>query len=429
MMKKIIYILLFIGLSGYSQGFDGFLLASRQQFENETLPADPILNSLIASYSFEETNSVMLDDLGTHNGTHTIAPVVTGANGNARFYNGYNAGSGGFSEVPFHADFKPTSNEITLMVDFYPTAAGGGSTSNIVGLFETDQTGVQHYYLGHRSSNVIRGRIITDSAEPTDFNTTGVVILNQWNRVMLRWKAGETIKVTINGVTEVSPATKTGTWTAPEFPFIISMNPANPGANGRAITGRVDNIMLWGRQLSDTEVTQMNTTNPTYSELANPVPTNFYTLANAANPNSEVNATTGVSPDANFGVTSVSTTPTAYNGTNSLKFIRSGTNGVSYNSYIVLSGLTIGATYEVKVWINRVQGDSFALSYPDWFGWTTSQTSATINSGSVPLDTWTEYTFTGLVPTQTDPAIVVASYTNTLVGDAIAIDNIIITEL
>jgi hypothetical protein len=56
MMKKLIYILLFIGLSGYSQGFDGFLLASQAQFANESAPN--VYNWADAADPYNEANSV-----------------------------------------------------------------------------------------------------------------------------------------------------------------------------------------------------------------------------------------------------------------------------------------------------------------------------------------------------------------------------------
>lgn len=41
------------------------------------------------------------------------------------------------------------------------------------------------------------------------------------------------------------------------------------GANNRRFQGRLDNAMLWNRRLTDAEVTQLFSANPTYLDLTN----------------------------------------------------------------------------------------------------------------------------------------------------------------
>ena len=81
-MKKLIYILLFIGLSGYSQGFDGFLLASRQQFENE-VGGGPIelYTQGDAADTVTETNTRGAGWFNDSGGSTTLTSVVDGYSG------------------------------------------------------------------------------------------------------------------------------------------------------------------------------------------------------------------------------------------------------------------------------------------------------------------------------------------------------------
>jgi hypothetical protein len=55
-MKNILYIVLLIGSSGYSQGFDALLIASQAQFANEAAPN--VYNWADAADAYNETNTV-----------------------------------------------------------------------------------------------------------------------------------------------------------------------------------------------------------------------------------------------------------------------------------------------------------------------------------------------------------------------------------
>ena len=154
----------------------------------------------------------------------------------------------------------------------------------------------------------------------------------------------------------------------------------------------------------------------------------FYTMANAANSIAEVNATTGTSTGStNFGVTSVSSTPTAYNGTYSLKFTHAGPDNTLYYRRIEVTGLTIGETYEVHIWGNRISGGNFQLSLRSYLGWTES-TYAPLIGGSTTANTWYEYILTGIA-SSTTAYIDLQANTNADTGNAFAIDNISIIKV
>jgi hypothetical protein len=181
--------------------------------------SDPILNDLIVAYSFENITT-LTDNLGVHNGTNYNTTTEVGLEGNAR---------------------------------------------GIIGLMQA-YGGNNVYYIGHKSSGAIRGRIYTTITNT--FDSTLIANLNQWNRIVMRWKSGEPIKINLNGTEQESPII-TGTPTVAGLDMAVSMDPAwGATSDVRQITGRVDEAMIWRRKLSDAEVTQLFTGNPTYAELS-----------------------------------------------------------------------------------------------------------------------------------------------------------------
>ena len=231
-----------------------------QRQQNISTGPDPILEGLVFSSAFENT-TVWTDDLGLNDGIHTNTSTGTGANGDARVYDGATS----FSTALYSSDFDITDS-VTVMVDFYPTANGQSSTSNVIALFQA--TGGNHiYHIGHKSDNTIRGRIYTSTFN--DLITTETIPLNEWSRIILRWQNGEPIRLVIDGGTEESGSNLSGTPPTPGLPLGVSMDP-NWGATSdvRQITGRVDNTMIWTRKLTDVEVDQLFDGNPTYAELS-----------------------------------------------------------------------------------------------------------------------------------------------------------------
>jgi hypothetical protein len=225
---------------------------------------DPLLEGMIAAYSFEDNNR-LLDELGKHHGLNT-STVLTGSvdinSGNSLYYD---IASDSDSAVSHSTDFDiDGTSAVTLMCDMYPTANGGSATSNVCALFEA--LGGNHiYHIGYDSSNRIRGRIYTTTN--TDKITTATVPLNEWRRVMLRWTSGEPIRIQIEGEVEESGSDLTGTPTTRTLPFCISMPSFMTGYVNRQFAGRVDNVMVWKRKLSDAERDRLFDTKLTFKDL------------------------------------------------------------------------------------------------------------------------------------------------------------------
>jgi hypothetical protein len=238
----------------------------QQNFINSAIP-DPVLIGLRAAYEFEDTDSTFTDAAGSFNGI-SVNTISTGSiNGNSLYYD---IGDNAYSSVlsgSHVGEFEMTgSNALTMMVDIYPTANGGSSTSAVAALFKLT-SGNHVYSLGYNSANQIRGRVYTTTNQ--DKITTTTAPLNQWSRVMLRWANGEPIRISISGSAEESGSVVTGQITNDDLGlgFHISTPSNFSGAANRQFEGRVDNLMLWERKLTDAERDQLFTGNPTYSEL------------------------------------------------------------------------------------------------------------------------------------------------------------------
>jgi hypothetical protein len=161
------------------------------------------------------------------------------------------------------------------------------------------------------------------------------------------------------------------------------------------------------------------------AQFANEAPTNFYTLANAANPNSEVNAATGISGgNTNWTATSVTTNPTPQNGAYALKVSKI-TASSEVTTYINLTGLTASVTYKIEIYGMKVNSGNWQVQCRSWEGW---DSDVSINYQSATTNVWTYGTMTAISNTS-NPTILIYATTAGNGETAFAIDNIIITEL
>lgn len=152
-------------------------------------------------------------------------------------------------------------------------------------------------------------------------------------------------------------------------------------------------------------------------------PANLYTLANAANPDSEVNATTGAGNNSRTTWSSVATTPSPQNGTHSLKLTYTGGTVTGYG-FITFAGLEIGKTYKISFYVYEGASTSGGQVYLN----ATSGWSANVATGGIPTGVWTHYELTSIAATTT-PSMYCYIDDQAVNGDYIAIDNVIITEV
>ena len=248
-------------------GFIYILNQLRQENFNNTYGIDPILDGLLGAWDFE-TNPTVLDLTGSIDGTVISGSLAAGANGN---------GIGVSSSVDAWIDFGNPSayhslDEITVFIDFYPTAVGESGVSLIFGTPYTE-TGGYAWNLGWNSSGQVRGRINNTIATNYTIVSTNTYSLNTWHRLALRWAGnGTPVDIFIDGVDEYNSGNVSGSMRTSILGMMASLDLSYSGASTRQISGRLDNAFVWNRGLSDTEVTQMFTGNPTFADLYNTAP-------------------------------------------------------------------------------------------------------------------------------------------------------------
>jgi len=222
-------------------------------------PLSGYLTGLMFAYSMESTGT-LVDDTGTNNGTNTDVSSVTGRNGNGYQYNGTSS----VSTANNTTSLSSPSTEVTLMADIYPTAAGQGSTTVIVGK-AMDSSGTQTYAIGFNSSRQIRFRIGNTSYTVQDATTSGTLTLDQWTRVICVYSSGTLRRVNIG--------TSSQTFDNVTFTIVNNTDPLTIGsgwdaaAANRRFTGTLDNVMAWNRALTSTEIDDLASNLYTYSDF------------------------------------------------------------------------------------------------------------------------------------------------------------------
>lgn len=241
-----------------------------QEFQNQASTEqagggspDPILNGIFAAYDFE-TNPTVLDLVGSINGTGTSGTTLeTGPNGNAIGVESVTNSS--WIDFGNNATWDELT-EITVFIDWYPTAVGESGTSNVFGNFWS-ASGNHAWHIGWRADQGFRGRISDVTSNKDAISASTGYALNTWHRVALRWQGNGTApEIWVNGVQTTGGTTAGAMRTALEGTQ-VSMDGAYAGAGTRQATGYVDNAFIWDRALTVAEMTQMFTGNPTYAEL------------------------------------------------------------------------------------------------------------------------------------------------------------------
>lgn len=146
---------------------------------------------------------------------------------------------------------------------------------------------------------------------------------------------------------------------------------------------------------------------------------NYYTTANAANPDSEVNATTGTSSMTTVTWASSATSP--QNGSYMLEMTSGGASPGVCRGLIEITGLTIGVTYTVTAYVKEITGLSWEIYLNSADGWlATAAQNITANG------VWVEYSLSAEADATT-AYIRLYGTSSANNGDKMGIDNIRVT--
>ena len=206
---------------------------------------------LVAAYSFNEGSGAAVADASGNNNTGTLGTGVTwtgqGRFGSALVFNG-----AGFVTIPAAASLNLTT-AMTLEAWVYPTATA--STWSTVLMKEQPGEFVYTLYAGARPN---RPHVFfnTGTSAKSERTTIGAqaLLVNTWSHLAGTYD-GATLKLYVNGVL-VASNPFTG-------PILTSTGALRIGGNGiwkEFFQGRIDEVRIYSRALSSTEVqADMNT--------------------------------------------------------------------------------------------------------------------------------------------------------------------------
>jgi hypothetical protein len=235
--------------------------------DNETVPnpssSIKFLDGLVAFYEMNSNSSGALrDSHGNNHGTSLQINHISGFNDKGNKYDG----KASISRVPHHQSLN-LSTEFTLMADVFKEGGGQANSSIIIGkTFSSSWTENQSYSMSITNDNRIRIR--TNSPNLKDWISTQTVPLNKWVRIIATYKSGLGYSLYFNSTTPEKSPLLTGSIANSDQELTIgAASSQNNGANLRRFEGILDNVGIWNRQLSISEIAELITAKITYPDF------------------------------------------------------------------------------------------------------------------------------------------------------------------
>src|SRR2546421_41505 len=350
-------------------------------------PAGAQTPGLVAAYAFNEGSGTTVADASgnNNNGTITAATWTTaGKFGNALAFNGTSARV----TVPNAASLQ-LSTGMTLEAWVFPT---GSLTSwrSVV-----DKTVDGYYLMASTDQNNRPGVGGTWTGGNQNVAAPTVLTINTWTHLAATFD-GATVRLFVNGVQVASQAQTT--------PLATTPGTLQMGANsyGEFFAGRIDEVRIYNRALSATEIqTDMNTSiAPSAPDTTAPsAPTTLTATAASA---SQIDLAWSASTD-NIGVTGYRVERCQGAGCTTFAQIAAPTT-TSFNN----TGLTAGTSYSYQVRAADAAGNLSAYSavasattsntpsglvaayaFNEGSGTTVADASGNNNNGTITAATWT----------------------------------------
>lgn len=215
-----------------------------------------LTNGLVSYWKLDETSGNILDAAGSNSGTvYGAVPNQTGKIGKSYSFDGTND----YVNVPNSSSLNIQGNTITLSAWLYPVS---NKHSVIVSKLHNVGTHVppyfqytlQFFYTSDPSPRIYpRFAVSVGGAFKFTANTSITVSLNQWHHLVGVYN-GSTLKLYLDGE-EVSSTAQSGNIDGYNTPVYISEIGSLSGAE--VFNGRIDEIGIWNRALSVSEVSQL----------------------------------------------------------------------------------------------------------------------------------------------------------------------------
>jgi hypothetical protein len=221
------------------------------------------LDGLVAFYEMNSNSSGALRD--SHGNNHGTSSQINHVDGFSDKGNKYD-GKAGISRVPHHQSLN-LSTEFTLMADVFRQGEGQANSSIIIGkTFSSSWTENQSYSMSITTDNRIRIR--TNSPNLKDWISTQTVPLNKWVRIIATYKSGEGYSLYFNSTSPEKSPLLTGSIANSDQELTIgAASPQNNASNSRRFEGILDNVGIWNRQLSTSEIAELITAKITYPDF------------------------------------------------------------------------------------------------------------------------------------------------------------------
>ncbi len=222
-----------------------------------------LLDGLVAFYEMNTNYSGALKDShGENHGKSSQISHVKGFNEKGNKYNGTSS----ISSIPNSNSLNLTT-EFTLMADIFREGNGQGSSSIILGkTFSSAWPENQTYSIAITKDNKIRVR--TNISGLRDWVSTKTVPYGKWVRVIATYKSGEGYSLYLDTIYPEKSSKISGSIAKSELELTIgSASLKNNAAYSRRFEGILDNVGIWNRQLSKSEIGELINTKITYPDF------------------------------------------------------------------------------------------------------------------------------------------------------------------
>lgn len=201
------------------------------------------VDGLIAGWKFDENSgNIAHDMMGLHNGDITGSTWVTGISGSALEYDGL----GGHVQVPNNSTFNPVGDKISFSFWFKLRQAGADGAfvfQNVKYMVRMDAQGRVSFGV---YTPVFKGIVMA---------YTDRILNTDWHHVAATYD-GAIMKIYVDGILKAS-GSNTGNLQSTTSPvYIGNQNSINP------FKGTMDEVLIYSKALSETEITQIYTTTP-----------------------------------------------------------------------------------------------------------------------------------------------------------------------
>ncbi|MBN7803206.1 T9SS type A sorting domain-containing protein, partial [Algoriphagus aestuariicola] len=210
-----------------------------------------LADGLVSFYEMDtNVSGVLVDSHGNNHGTNSSIDQIKRGNGHSNRYNGKSS----VSNVP-HKSSLNLKTEFTLMADVYRLAQGQEHGSMIVGkTYSSSQPDTEAYSISITKDNKIRIR--ANIGYKKEWVSSKTVPEGKWVRVIATYKSGEGFSLYLDTTSPEKSGKFSGTLYQSSQGLTIG---ASRAAYRRRLEGRLDNVAIWNRKLSTTEIEKLIT--------------------------------------------------------------------------------------------------------------------------------------------------------------------------